>query len=900
VSSYFRYQSIPKSLTLGAAVLTLLFVNLTGCSRSFYRKQADHEALFILKEKGNDERWNMNNFSINIDPKSRMYMNYDPDNPPMPPDDPASAVFMEEVDGMKGYEDWGKNGDLESFENPEWRKHLPLAEDGKLYLDSDKAFELALLHSPSYQGQLEQMYLSALDVSAERFNFDTQFYGGYGGDYRTRGSALTGTPATDLSLQTRGISMRQKYASGATAIVNFANSLMWQFSGSDSFGTNTLLDVNIIQPLLRQGGKDRVLEILTRSERQLLYQVRSYQRYRKGFYMDITTGQGAGSISRIGGLFGGSGLSGFTGVGSGGFGGIGGFRGGGGGSTFAGGYLGLLQAQKGLVNQRANIVALKGSLKLFESFFEAGFIDFNNVQTTKAQFYREITQLIDRESGYDGQLDSFINEIGLPPDIEVVINGQELDQFNLIDEEMQSLQNDILDQQEDVGEIINSSLRGDQAQLMAIEWGPELEKGLKDLREEAVLAKQLLDQLSVEASAARKDVEKLKEIVPQRQAAIKTLREQIESNPLVPDSALNSDLLDGSYLDELPQLLTVDLDDIDERLQEKEAAIILFRNVVDDLLENGPEMNDEQLYQNLEDTVISQLPEILIKLSNDALELSLVLTSARAETITLIPVDLSIEEAYRLASEKRLDWMNERAGVMDQYRLLAYNADSLESDLSLQLSGSIGNTGDDPFRFRDTTGTLRAGLAWDAPITRLRERNIYRQSLLEYQSRLRAYYRYEDQQYLSFKNSLRSIMLQKINFEANRKQLQVATRNVLFQRTKIQEPPGQQGNTLSPETAQRLIGSLQSLQGAQDGLLAVWVGYEINRSQLDLALGTMQIDENGVWVDPGAIGLIHGYPSQEPEENNTEDKAAEDEAADNEAAENEEEPKNTVSEDNET
>ena len=100
MNSYSRYQSIPKSLTLCSAVLTLLLVNLTGCSRSFYRKQADHEALFILKEKGSDERWNMSNFSINIDPKSRMYMNYDPDNPPMPPDDPASAVFMEEVDGM--------------------------------------------------------------------------------------------------------------------------------------------------------------------------------------------------------------------------------------------------------------------------------------------------------------------------------------------------------------------------------------------------------------------------------------------------------------------------------------------------------------------------------------------------------------------------------------------------------------------------------------------------------------------------------------------------------------------------------------------------------------------------------------------------------------------------------
>ena len=131
-------------------------------------------------------------------------------------------------------------------------------------------------------------------------------------------------------------------------------------------------------------------------------------------------------------------------------------------------------------------------------------------------------------------------------------------------------------------------------------------------------------------------------------------------------------------------------------------------------------------------------------------------------------------------------------------------------------------------------------------------------------------------------------MLQKINFEANRKQLQVATRNVLYQRTKIQEPPGQQGNTLSPETAQRLIGSLQGLQGAQDGLLAVWVGYEINRSQLDLALGTMQIDENGIWIDPGPIGTIHGYPSQETKENKTEEDAIE-----------ESKPKDTVSEDSE-
>jgi len=857
-------------LTLGAAVLTLLFVNLTGCSRSFYRKQADHEALFILKEKGTDERWSMNDFSIDISPESRMYVDYDPDNPPMPPDDAAASIYMDEVDGMEGFDGWDKHEKLKTFENPEWRNHLPLNEDGKLHLDSGKALQLALLHSTDYRNQIEQMYLSALDVSGERFEFDTQFYGGYGGDYRSNGPASTGNDSSNLSLATRGIQMRQKYASGATAFVNFANSLMWQFSGPDSFGTNTLMDVNIIQPLLRQGGKDQVLERLTRAERGLLYGVRAYQRYRKGYYMEVTTGQSAGSVRRIGGLFGGSGLSGFTGVGSGGFGGVGAFGGGfGGGGTTARGYMGLLQSQKGLVNQRDILVALKGSLKLFESYFEAGFTDFNNVQRTKAQYLQAITQLIQQEVAYDGQLDGFINQIGLPPDVEVVIDGGELDQFDLIDEDVQNLQNKILDLQAAVGEIVNNSLRTEQPELLSIDWGPEIEEGLKQLRVEAVAVNDLFNQVKLAAANARTDIAELTKIVPDRKQAILELRKELEKNPLVPESALESELLDGSYLEELPRLLTVDLDDIDTKLEEKREGITGFADRIDAMLKSGPEMNDEQLYQALEEELISQIPELILKLSNDALELSLVLTSARAESITLIPIELSTEAAYKIASDNRLDWMNQRAQLMDQWRLLAYNADRLESDLSLNLRGSIGNTGDDPFRFRDTTGSLQAGLAWDAPITRLRERNIYRQSLMEYQGALRGYYKYEDGQFLAMKNALRTIMQQKIEFEANRKQLQVATRNMLYQRTTIQEPPGQAGNTLSPEIANRLISALQQVQGAQNELLRVWVGYEINRSQLDFQLGTMQIDENGAWIDPGAIGPKFGYPVAPEKETET-------------------------------
>ena len=90
-----------------------MFLFQLGCSRTFYRKQADHEALHILNEKGNDSRWNMDDFSIEINKQSRMFSVDDPDYPAMPPDDEAASIFMKSVDGMEGYDSWGKDGKLE-------------------------------------------------------------------------------------------------------------------------------------------------------------------------------------------------------------------------------------------------------------------------------------------------------------------------------------------------------------------------------------------------------------------------------------------------------------------------------------------------------------------------------------------------------------------------------------------------------------------------------------------------------------------------------------------------------------------------------------------------------------------------------------------------------------------
>jgi len=78
------------------------------------------------------------------------------------------------------------------LENPAWREalaeYIEIGEDDSVKLNIDSALQLAYVHSPSHQNQLETLYLSALDVTTERFRLDTQFFGGYDARYHHDGS----------------------------------------------------------------------------------------------------------------------------------------------------------------------------------------------------------------------------------------------------------------------------------------------------------------------------------------------------------------------------------------------------------------------------------------------------------------------------------------------------------------------------------------------------------------------------------------------------------------------------------------------------------------------------------------------------------------------------------------
>src|SRR5204862_7575410 len=70
--------------------------------------------------------------------------------------------------------------------------------------------------------------------------------------------------------------------------------------GPDHTTVSSNIIINFIQPLLRGAFRQVALERLTQAERNVLYQVRAFARYRKGFYVDLTTqGQGSGFLALL-------------------------------------------------------------------------------------------------------------------------------------------------------------------------------------------------------------------------------------------------------------------------------------------------------------------------------------------------------------------------------------------------------------------------------------------------------------------------------------------------------------------------------------------------------------------------------------------------------------------------
>jgi len=152
-------------------------------------------------------------------------------------------------------------------------KVVPVRQPYRINLE--QALQLALINSREFQTQRETLYLAALPVTTEQFNFLPQFMATQEAIRQWSGEGSIRGPSNQWELNS-GVGVTQNFITGASLLLKLANQTVVDVSSSKGVTVSTpSLVFDISQPLLRGGGMAVALEPLTQSERNLLYEVRS-------------------------------------------------------------------------------------------------------------------------------------------------------------------------------------------------------------------------------------------------------------------------------------------------------------------------------------------------------------------------------------------------------------------------------------------------------------------------------------------------------------------------------------------------------------------------------------------------------------------------------------------------
>ncbi|MFB0525045.1 MAG: TolC family protein, partial [Phycisphaerae bacterium] len=219
----FLYQGMCAAVILG----------ITGaCSPKYYKVQADKEVYDIIDSKWQDSFGQRVNYTIRDVPPSPNDLQIDKAVPP-------SGV-----------------------------------------LSLSQAVSIATAHNREYQRQKEQLYLMALDLTLARHQFARQWFG-------TIDASYIRDSEDERASSDAGLGFNQLLADGAQISTSIALDWARFLTGDPRTSLGSVLSASITQPLLRGRGRKIVQENLTQAERDALYQIRSFNRFRKEFVVSI-------------------------------------------------------------------------------------------------------------------------------------------------------------------------------------------------------------------------------------------------------------------------------------------------------------------------------------------------------------------------------------------------------------------------------------------------------------------------------------------------------------------------------------------------------------------------------------------------------------------------------------
>ena len=146
------------------------------------------------------------------------------------------------------------------------------------------ALDVAAENSRDFQRQKEQLYLTALDLTRAMRQFDVIYSGDVTGGIDGQGRETSSDVDVGASL---GASTQTE--SGGRIVADFATTFLRSVLSGGDFDGSSILNLSITQPLMRGYGRRIAREPLTQAERNVIYQMRAFERFRATFATQVVS-----------------------------------------------------------------------------------------------------------------------------------------------------------------------------------------------------------------------------------------------------------------------------------------------------------------------------------------------------------------------------------------------------------------------------------------------------------------------------------------------------------------------------------------------------------------------------------------------------------------------------------
>jgi len=321
------YKFRPMTLLYGGLGIVLIFCFAGGCSPEHYKAEADKEVYKIIDGKWQDGFGTKVNYKVSDVPPS------------------ANDVQIENAVPPSGV--------------------IILAQ----------AVAMATAHNRNYQTQKESLYFSALSLTGERYKYARQWFGTIDGEYINVGGGEEDVSINTL-LETEKTDL---LANGVMISTGLTIDWLRFLSGDPRTTLGSVLTANAAVPLLGAGAGKAAREDLTQAERNVLYQIRSFNRYRKMFVVDIVTD-----------------------------------------------YYNVLQQRDVVTNAENNYKRAVESKERLEMESEAGRKSRIDVDEAEQNVLTAESRVVAAKERYEQSLDAFKIRLSLPTDANVVLDQNEL------------------------------------------------------------------------------------------------------------------------------------------------------------------------------------------------------------------------------------------------------------------------------------------------------------------------------------------------------------------------------------------------------------------------------------------------------------------------------------------